>query len=862
MPGAHSPYDLDAFNKRTEEELASHLAADPALHAATGAARAALADGRIEDATRVLTAALAKSQAAAPLPRKAPPTAHRGGRGNLTASEGARCRQLRYAAAAYDAVASLARNGDPACEARVPPPPFDPEGGVAVAPPPAPLPRPPVEDPTSGSREVDPRYLSELQAWSVMVDDAAKECRARARSLEAYARIRAGRRACGAFRSRMLTRRKKATRALFQTGPGHSLTEVVTRGGVSSSAPADVLAEVAAHFTALQTPAGEVDLDNPPWEMGEDPVVVAADRPGGPAPEPPRLSDRVTREVVEAALRRTPRKRAPGPDGVLGETLRCAPDDVIDVIVSLHQAMWGEAFVPTPLKRSVTTLLYKKGDPREVGNYRPIALASTIAKSFTMVVTDILSAFAEEAGVLSATQEGFRPQRNTTRQIRLVTSVLEDARLASRDVTLTYVDFSSAFNTVPHGGLMRVMKDLGFPEDARAVVAALYDGAATEVATPYGKTGVLPILTGTIQGDCLSPLLWNIFMEPLLRWLDSGGRGYRFATSDETVSAGAYADDLVLTTNNRAEARAQMAKVAAFAAWSGLRVNLKKCAHTALVAGAAPTGHQRSLPYPGTPGVPWLPPGSAYTYLGVELTATLDWKADLAAAGARIHDRAAVITASPASIRQKMMLLGGNAVMAAAYKLASGGFTPTAVDDLDRLVARYAKTLWRSPRGVAGDFVFLPQDLHGAGIPSVRSQMTKAYPRILLESLRDGGRLGRVTRGLVVEHLRRGSSGGDAEGVALHPAYKSTLPTANLLRALGPLRAELVGVEAPAGAGGLLRLAAERDLQYEWEHARRPPAARGRYWALLRLWASSCYSLADVTDDPRWGRCPAVGAHT
>ena len=66
--------------------------------------------------------------------------------------------------------------------------------------------------------------------------------------------------------------------------------------------------------------------------------------------------------------------------------------------------------------------------------------------------------------------------------------------------------------------------------------------------------------------------------------------------------------------------------------------------------------------------MPWLPPGDIYnTYLGVELTATLDLKADLAAAGARIHDKAAVISVSPASIRQKMMLLGGNAVMAAAW---------------------------------------------------------------------------------------------------------------------------------------------------------------------------------------------------
>jgi hypothetical protein len=62
---------------------------------------------------------------------------------------------------------------------------------------------------------------------------------------------------------------------------------------------------------------------------------------------------RITRQVEEAALMRTPRKRAPSPDGILGETLRCAPDDIIDVIVLLHQAFWAGATVPPPRPESL-----------------------------------------------------------------------------------------------------------------------------------------------------------------------------------------------------------------------------------------------------------------------------------------------------------------------------------------------------------------------------------------------------------------------------------------------------------------------------------------------------------------------------
>ena len=106
----------------------------------------------------------------------------------------------------------------------------------------------------------------------------------------------------------------------------------------------------------------------------------------------------------------------------------------------------------------------------------------------------------------------------------MVTGVLEDTTLAKRDINLTYVDFSSAFNTVPHSALLEIMRRKGFPEDAIAAVGAIYSESVTSALTPYGRTRPIPILRGTIQGDCLSPLLWNIFMDPLLRWLDTGDR--------------------------------------------------------------------------------------------------------------------------------------------------------------------------------------------------------------------------------------------------------------------------------------------------------------------------------------------------
>lgn len=181
-------------------------------------------------------------------------------------------------------------------------------------------------------------------------------------------------------------------------------------------------------------------------------------------------------------------------------------------------------------------------------------------------------------------------------------NIMSDAKMSHQDIYIMYVDFSSAFNTIDHDKLLCIMQDLGFPPDAVHAIADLYTDAVTRIKLYFAETDPIAIERGTIQGDTLSPLLFLIFIEPLLRWLQSGGRGYKpkclsnTEHADYKNSSNAYADDLAVITSTVGDLDRQANQIEAFTGWSGMAVRCKKCAlHILLHGQAYNNGHDNVL---------------------------------------------------------------------------------------------------------------------------------------------------------------------------------------------------------------------------------------------------------------------------
>jgi hypothetical protein len=171
---------------------------------------------------------------------------------------------------------------------------------------------------------------------------------------------------------------------------------------------------------------------------------------------------------------------------------------------------------------------------------------------------------------------------------------LEDAHLTKQNINLLQADMTEAFDTICHDKLLMILYDLGFPTDAIEVVKDLYTGATTTVHTPHSPIDPLEFNRGTIQGDSLSPFLFVVYLEPLLRWLRAGRKGLSFDTSymvgalaaegedrqdQYQISDITYADDVNILTGGEdglANMKHQASKLSHYADWGDHIVNNTK----------------------------------------------------------------------------------------------------------------------------------------------------------------------------------------------------------------------------------------------------------------------------------------------
>ena len=167
-------------------------------------------------------------------------------------------------------------------------------------------------------------------------------------------------------------------------------------------------------------------------------------------------------------------------------------------------------------------------------------------------------------------------KQETRDQIANICWIIEKAREFQKNIYFSFLDYAKAFDCVDHNKLWKILKEMGIPDYVTCLLRNLYAGQEATVRTGHGTTDWFQIGKGVCQGCILSPCLFNLYVEYIMRnaGLEEAQAGIKIARRN--INNLRYVDDTTLMAESEEELKNLLMKVKEESEKVGLKLNIQK----------------------------------------------------------------------------------------------------------------------------------------------------------------------------------------------------------------------------------------------------------------------------------------------
>lgn len=302
--------------------------------------------------------------------------------------------------------------------------------------------------------------------------------------------------------------------------------------------------------------------------------------------------------------------KAMGPDKLPPTVLRGLSIEIAPILTQIFRKALSSETTPSDWRQANVTPIFKKGQKYLASNYRPVSLTCVCCKLMEHIVVSSISRHLDIHNILHERQHGFRAKRSCETQLLTFMDELAKGMTQGTQTDVIIMDFSKAFDRVPHRRLLHKLSHYGVRGQTLGWIGSFLRGRQQRVLVSGTTSETVDVDSGVPQGSVLGPLLFLLYINDLPLSVESPMR--------------LFADDCILyhKIQNSADINILQHDLELVAGWEKdwlMDLNPAKCSVVRFTRKRSPIIHQYT-----SHDIP-LQTEDSTKYLGVTLTSSLSW---------------------------------------------------------------------------------------------------------------------------------------------------------------------------------------------------------------------------------------------
>ncbi|KAI5728841.1 hypothetical protein M8J77_021978 [Diaphorina citri] len=255
-----------------------------------------------------------------------------------------------------------------------------------------------------------------------------------------------------------------------------------------------------------------------------------------------------TVEDIKKAISHLSNGKACGSDNIPAEFLKLSDQSSLTLITDMINVMYKTGNILSDFLSSTFITLPKVNKAKNCSQFRTISLISHASKILLQLIKQRINGQIENS--LSETQMGFRAGKGCRDALTVMRILLEKNINKDKDVFVAFIDYEKAFDNINHEKLIKILQKINIPKPDIRLIVSLYWGQNGKVRTSTGTSEEFQILKGVRQGCIISPLLFNVYAEQIIKEAFQGVQ-LGISLNGRIINNLRYADDLVLLANTK-----------------------------------------------------------------------------------------------------------------------------------------------------------------------------------------------------------------------------------------------------------------------------------------------------------------------